>query len=325
MRFSKLLVLVVAIVTTSIVFLNCSLVCVATDCCRKYDICIGNVFDHMFVDGSFKSVSVVCSPVNPSQYPFLYDFGFVNRYTCNTYLDKFNGNSYIFGEFSAAELQNDTSSLSSYCYFTVSLFCAIGDFKGVHSTIDNFILNSSITCGSSTTVITYDSAVEYVTYDGIDIGIYTFGFLWVPDLRQFIITVDCSATDVSHRRELSSTKTVSGVRKILLSRSHSLKLQFYIAYRGISGSDYLCQTSNGFLTGNQLMYHFKRALSALNLPNIRFHDLRHSYATLMLKNGVNPKIVSSVLGHSDVSTTLNIYSHYDYTMQEACLDILDDL
>lgn len=149
--------------------------------------------------------------------------------------------------------------------------------------------------------------------------------LWVPDLRQFIITVDCSATDVSHQRELSSTKTVSGVRKIVLSRSHSLKLQFYIAYRGISGSDYLCQTSNGFLTGNQLMYHFKRALSALNLPNIRFHDLRHSYATLMLKNGVNPKIVSSVLGHSDVSTTLNIYSHYDYTMQEACLDILDDL
>lgn len=107
--------LVVAIVTASFVFLSCSLGVFATDSCRKYDICIGNVFDYMFVDGSFKSVSIACQPVNSSQYPLLYDFGFVNRYTCNSYLDKFNGKSYIFGEFSATDLQNDTSSLSSYC------------------------------------------------------------------------------------------------------------------------------------------------------------------------------------------------------------------
>ena len=57
-------------------------------------------------------------------------------------------------------------------------------------------------------------------------------------------------------------------------------------------------------------------------PEIRFHDLRHSYATLMLKKGINPKIVSSVLGHSGVGITLDIYSHPDVSMQQRCLEVL---
>ena len=47
----------------------------------------------------------------------------------------------------------------------------------------------------------------------------------------------------------------------------------------------------------------------VGLPEIRFHDLRHTCATLLFTRGVHPKIVSEVLGHSSVSITLDVYSH----------------
>ena len=55
--------------------------------------------------------------------------------------------------------------------------------------------------------------------------------------------------------------------------------------------------------------HFKALLTAARLPNIRLHDLRHSCATLLLAQGVNPRVVMETLGHSQVSLTLNTYTH----------------
>lgn len=90
-------------------------------------------------------------------------------------------------------------------------------------------------------------------------------------------------------------------------------------------------TADGFIysfDGRQVVQQhvidreFKKLLKQLELPKIRFHDLRHSYATYMLKAGVNPKTVSSVLGHSSVSVTLDIYTHFDLSAQDACLSVL---
>ncbi len=52
------------------------------------------------------------------------------------------------------------------------------------------------------------------------------------------------------------------------------------------------------------------------LPRIRFHDLRHAHATLLLQQGVHPKVVQERLGHSTISMTLDIYSHVVPGMQE---------
>jgi len=60
---------------------------------------------------------------------------------------------------------------------------------------------------------------------------------------------------------------------------------------------------------NMLDRNFKRVLEAAGLPRIRFHDLRHSAATLVLAQGVTPKILQDVLGHSQVQVTLNICAH----------------
>jgi len=62
-----------------------------------------------------------------------------------------------------------------------------------------------------------------------------------------------------------------------------------------------------------LSSNFRRLLEQADLRHIRFHDLRHSCASLLLANGVPLKQIQEWLGHSDFSTTANIYAHLDYT------------
>ena len=61
---------------------------------------------------------------------------------------------------------------------------------------------------------------------------------------------------------------------------------------------------------------FGASVQAAGLPRIRFHDLRHTHATLALQAGVHPKVVSERLGHGDVGMTLNVYSHAIPALEE---------
>jgi integrase len=70
---------------------------------------------------------------------------------------------------------------------------------------------------------------------------------------------------------------------------------------------------------------YKRSLEKAGLPKLRFHDLRHTAATLMLQEDINPKIVQERLGHSDISLTLNTYSHVLPHMQEEAAEKMDEL
>jgi len=60
-----------------------------------------------------------------------------------------------------------------------------------------------------------------------------------------------------------------------------------------------------------------------DVPRVRFHDLRHSHATQLLSAGVHPKVAQERLGHSSISTTLDLYSHVSETMQEDAAVKLD--
>lgn len=74
-----------------------------------------------------------------------------------------------------------------------------------------------------------------------------------------------------------------------------------------------------------LQRQFTPLLKQAGLPLIRFHDLRHTAATLMLRQGIHPKIVAGMLGHSTVSMTLDIYSHVIPDMQRGATEALDRL
>ena len=68
---------------------------------------------------------------------------------------------------------------------------------------------------------------------------------------------------------------------------------------------------------------FQRHLSAAGIPRRRFHDLRHTFATLLLEQGIHHRVVMEILGHSSISTTLDIYSHVSLDLQREALSALD--
>jgi integrase len=68
---------------------------------------------------------------------------------------------------------------------------------------------------------------------------------------------------------------------------------------------------------------FTRVLAQAGLPHVRVHDARHTFATWMLEQGVSPKVVQTLLGHSDIATTLNIYSHVSLDLERRAMDTLD--
>jgi integrase len=73
-----------------------------------------------------------------------------------------------------------------------------------------------------------------------------------------------------------------------------------------------------------LTHEFTYAISRVkDVPSVRFHDLRHSHATQLLSAGVHPKIAQERLGHSTITTTMDLYSHLTKTMQEDAAHQLD--
>jgi integrase len=87
---------------------------------------------------------------------------------------------------------------------------------------------------------------------------------------------------------------------------------------------YVFASSNGGPMDPQaLLYHFKRLLTKAGLPDFRFHDLRHSCASILLAAGVPPKVIQEMLGHSQISTTMNIYAHVMPNLRQEAADAMD--
>ena len=76
------------------------------------------------------------------------------------------------------------------------------------------------------------------------------------------------------------------------------------------------------ISPNYISSTFPKLLEKNGLRKIRFHDLRHSCASLLLANNVPMKQIQEWLGHSDFSTTANIYAHLDYSSKVASADAM---
>jgi integrase len=74
-----------------------------------------------------------------------------------------------------------------------------------------------------------------------------------------------------------------------------------------------------------LSHAFMRLVKQAGLSGVRFHDLRHTFASLMLMRGAKPKVISEALGHSSVAFTMDTYSHIMEGMQQEAMALLDDV
>jgi len=109
-------------------------------------------------------------------------------------------------------------------------------------------------------------------------------------------------------------------------RAHRLRQAQDLLQLGVRLNDetFICAREDGeALQPNSIGHAWDRFLASTELPRIRFHDLRHSHATIMLKSNIHPKIVSERLGHSRVALTMDTYSHVIPGMQEGAAAAID--
>jgi len=134
---------------------------------------------------------------------------------------------------------------------------------------------------------------------------------------------------------IKEPKTIHSRRRVSLPPSLSLLLRQYRADqevfskalgRQITDDDFVFSKYDGSpLNPNHVTRTFGRIISESGLPHLRLHDLRHTHATLMLKAGIHPKIVSERLGHANINITLDTYSHVLPGLQEAAAQRFDEM
>ncbi|MFO8143201.1 MAG: tyrosine-type recombinase/integrase [Dehalococcoidales bacterium] len=130
-------------------------------------------------------------------------------------------------------------------------------------------------------------------------------------------------------------KTVKGRRMVALSPSLALLLQEHKdkqsaqrAMLGLSLADddlVFADPEGKPLLPDTISNAWRKLIKRVGLKGIRLHDARHTHASLMLKQGVHPKIVQERLGHATISTTLDLYSHVSPGLQQAAAESFDKL
>ena len=108
-------------------------------------------------------------------------------------------------------------------------------------------------------------------------------------------------------------------------RTHQEEAQRAAATAGRDQGLVFCNKYGSYLRPDRVRKQFQKLLADAGLPHMRFHDLRHSAATILMSMGVPAKVVQEILGHANISMTLGIYSHVLPGMQDDAMGKWDDL
>ena len=87
-------------------------------------------------------------------------------------------------------------------------------------------------------------------------------------------------------------------------------------------NNYFITNSTNYLKPHCYRYYYQKLLHFLNLPKLRFHSLRHTFATQAVELGIDCKTISEILGHANMNTTLNLYVHPKTEYKRKCLDLI---
>lgn len=146
------------------------------------------------------------------------------------------------------------------------------------------------------------------------------GLTWrVIDFDNARLSVTQSVTAPNYQVTVSDVKSTHSMRTIDLDqrtvavlrswRRRQLEQYMETGVRTDESGFVFAKANGDPLHPDYFSQTFERLIAKMDLPRIRFHDLRHTHATLLLKEGVPPKVVSERLGHSSVAFTMQVYQH----------------
>jgi integrase len=162
------------------------------------------------------------------------------------------------------------------------------------------------------------------------------GLRWSDvDLEMGYIRVNKQLQRVDHKYELVEPKTARSRRQLAVPaailgslRAHKERqdVEREAARRRWHDTNLVFCRPDGYpLSGSVVTHRFQELLDEVGLSRRRFHDLRHSCATLLLAQGVSPRVVMDVLGHSQISLTMNTYAHVLPELRREAADRMSDL
>ena len=146
------------------------------------------------------------------------------------------------------------------------------------------------------------------------------------DIHEKTLLVQESVVRAKTTIKRADTKTNSSYRKLKLPDALAEALKKHkeeqkecrrLFGKKHSDHEYVCSNPDGSqCVPSTFTKKVQRVMEQAGLPVIRLHDLRHTHASLLMSFGVNYKEIQEQLGHSDISTTLNIYTHLEYSSKE---------
>ena len=156
------------------------------------------------------------------------------------------------------------------------------------------------------------------------------------DLEKGVLYVQRTVSRIPGRGYMESEpKTKSSRRRIVLPgvaiealKGHCSNQENARVKAGEKWNDWGIVFANkygGCLRPDTVLDTFHQLLKDAGLPTMRFHDLRHSAATILFVAGVNPKVIQELLGHSKISITLEVYSHVLPSMQQEAAGKMDEV
>ena len=180
-----------------------------------------------------------------------------------------------------------------------------------------------------------ESAVRLAVCYGLRRG-EVGGLMWKSvDLENRLLHITHTKVTAGKEYFQDTTKTLSSRRTLpigddmynylteLKKRQDENRQFFGNAY---IDNDFVCCWENGEpLKVNYISHAFSELLKENNLPHIRFHDLRHSCATLLLTRGIDLKIIQEYVGHSTISTTANLYLHPDIEEKKKAVNAISSI
>ncbi len=170
---------------------------------------------------------------------------------------------------------------------------------------------------------------------GLRIG-EALGLRWNDvDLNAGTLRVANQLQRINRRAQLTAPKSAKGARTVALPKFAVAALKAHRKRqdqeRRESGHEWQ-ETGFVFTRVDGAPLHdavvrkaFAKVLKGAELPPLRFHDLRHTCASLLLAQGVSPRVVMEILGHSQISLTLNTYSHVIPALEKDAADKMDSL